>query len=110
MLVSNVCIHNTVHLFFWNSYWTVLFIPCISAPKAPRKTRAELYKDVDADYYGYRDEDDGVLVPIEQEVEKEGKWHIIHCISIFILTVTTMHYTRNKAQHMWSHKVIEAQK
>ncbi|XP_031557979.1 pre-mRNA-splicing factor ISY1 homolog [Actinia tenebrosa] len=41
-------------------------------PKAPRKTRAELYKDVDADYYGYRDEDDGVLVPIEQEVEKDA--------------------------------------
>ncbi|KAK3736674.1 hypothetical protein QZH41_020403, partial [Actinostola sp. cb2023] len=41
-------------------------------PKAARKTRGELYKDVDADYYGYRDEDDGVLVPIEQEVEKEA--------------------------------------
>jgi len=32
-----------------------------------------LYKDVDADYYGYRDEDDGVLVPLEQEVEREGE-------------------------------------
>ena len=29
-------------------------------------------KDIDADYYGYRDEDDGVLVPLEQEQEKEG--------------------------------------
>ena len=29
-------------------------------------------KDIDADYYGYRDEDDGVLVPLEQEAEKEG--------------------------------------
>ncbi|XP_036415840.1 pre-mRNA-splicing factor ISY1 homolog [Colossoma macropomum] len=37
----------------------------------PRKTRAELMKDIDADYYGYRDEDDGVLVPLEQEYEKE---------------------------------------
>lgn len=44
----------------------------ITAPAPPRKTRGELYKDVDADYYGYRDEDDGVLVPLEQEVEKEG--------------------------------------
>lgn len=41
-------------------------------PAPPRKTRGELYKDVDADYYGYRDEDDGVLVPLEQEVEKEA--------------------------------------
>ena len=29
-------------------------------------------KDIDADYYGYRDEDDGVLLPLEQEEEKKG--------------------------------------
>lgn len=29
-------------------------------------------KEIDADYYGYRDEDDGVLVPLEQEYEKQG--------------------------------------
>ena len=28
---------------------------------------------VDADYYGYRDEDDGIIVPLEQEREKEGE-------------------------------------
>jgi len=39
-------------------------------PAPPRKTRAELMKDIDADYYGYRDEDDGILVPLEQEEEK----------------------------------------
>ncbi|KAM4689847.1 pre-mRNA-splicing factor ISY1 homolog, partial [Rhinophrynus dorsalis] len=38
----------------------------------PRKTRAELMKDIDAEYYGYRDEDDGVLVPLEQEQEKKA--------------------------------------
>ncbi|XP_046881155.1 pre-mRNA-splicing factor ISY1 homolog [Hypomesus transpacificus] len=37
----------------------------------PRKTRAELMKDIDAEYYGYRDEDDGALVPLEQEYEKQ---------------------------------------
>ena len=42
------------------------------AQKLPRKTRAELAKDVDADYYGYRDEDDGVIVPLEQDEEKKG--------------------------------------
>ena len=42
------------------------------APKAPRKTRGELAKFVDADYYGYRDEDDGVIVPLEQEEERKG--------------------------------------
>ena len=32
-------------------------------------------KDIDADYYGYRDEDDGVIAPLEQEVEKKGMNH-----------------------------------
>lgn len=41
-------------------------------PPAPRKTRAELMKDIDADYYGYRDEDDGIVVPLEQEAEKKA--------------------------------------
>ncbi|CAB1353130.1 unnamed protein product, partial [Coregonus sp. 'balchen'] len=36
-----------------------------------RKSRAELMKDIDAEYYGYRDEDDGALVPLEQEYEKQ---------------------------------------
>ncbi|KAF4792516.1 Pre-mRNA-splicing factor ISY1 like protein [Turdus rufiventris] len=45
-----------------------------------RNTRAELMKDIDADYYGYRDEDDGILEALEQEYEKKvlaeavGKW------------------------------------
>ncbi|XP_054833244.1 pre-mRNA-splicing factor ISY1 homolog isoform X1 [Eublepharis macularius] len=37
----------------------------------PRKTRAELMKAIDAEYYGYRDEDDGVLEPLEQEHERQ---------------------------------------
>uniref|UniRef100_A0A3P9JJL4 Pre-mRNA-splicing factor ISY1 homolog n=1 Tax=Oryzias latipes TaxID=8090 RepID=A0A3P9JJL4_ORYLA len=38
-----------------------------------RKTRGELMKDVDAEYYGYRDEDDGVLLPLEVQYEKQGR-------------------------------------
>ncbi|KAI5607593.1 pre-mRNA-splicing factor ISY1-like, partial [Silurus asotus] len=38
----------------------------------PRKTRGELMKEIDAEYYGYRDEDDGGLVPLEQEYEKQA--------------------------------------
>ena len=30
-------------------------------------------KDIDADYYGYRDEDDGLIVPAEQEAERAGE-------------------------------------
>lgn len=29
-------------------------------------------RDVDAEYYGYRDEDDGVLLPLEAQHEKQG--------------------------------------
>ena len=29
-------------------------------------------KYIDADYYGYRDEDDGVIVPLEEEAEKKA--------------------------------------
>lgn len=29
-------------------------------------------KDIDADYYGYRDDDDGLLLPIEATEEKIG--------------------------------------
>ena len=46
------------------------------APAPPRKTRGELMKNIDADYYGYRDEDDGVLVPLEKEAQKEGIYMI----------------------------------
>ncbi|XP_064399821.1 pre-mRNA-splicing factor ISY1 homolog [Halichondria panicea] len=40
--------------------------------KPPRKNRGELAKSVDADYYGYRDEEDGVIVPLEQEAERKA--------------------------------------
>ena len=51
------------------------------APPIPRKTRAEMMKNIDADYYGYRDEDDGILIPLELEVEKEGL-HFACCSSL----------------------------
>ncbi|GMR59011.1 hypothetical protein PMAYCL1PPCAC_29206, partial [Pristionchus mayeri] len=41
-----------------------------------RKTRAELMKNVDADYYGYMDDDDGLLVPLEKEAEEKAKMAI----------------------------------
>ena len=58
-----------------NKYFVTCYIPLLFAcmqepPPPPRKTRAELMKDIDADYYGYRDEDDGILVPLERELEK----------------------------------------
>ena len=46
-------------------------------PPPPRKTRAELMKDIDADYYGYRDDDDGILLPLENRGEQEVKQNVI---------------------------------
>jgi len=37
-----------------------------------RKTRAELMKEVDAQYYGFRDDDDGLLVPLEVLAERDA--------------------------------------
>ncbi|CAI5461160.1 unnamed protein product [Closterium sp. Yama58-4] len=41
-------------------------------PTAPTKkrNRYELYKRIDMDYYGYRDEEDGILVRLEAEAER----------------------------------------
>lgn len=36
----------------------------------PKKTRAELDIHIDADYYGYRDDDDGLLIPLEEKADK----------------------------------------
>lgn len=48
----------------------------IVAPPPQRRTRAEMMKHIDADYYGYRDDDDGVLIPLEkarsEQLEKEA--------------------------------------
>lgn len=39
---------------------------------AARRTRAEMMKEIDAEYYGYRDEDDGLLLPLELTYEKQA--------------------------------------
>lgn len=41
-------------------------------PPPPRKNRAELMRDIDADYYGYLDDDDGILVPLEEAAERKA--------------------------------------
>lgn len=46
-------------------------------PPPPKKNRGELMKDVDADYYGYRDDDDGVLIPLEEKAEKIAQQNAI---------------------------------
>lgn len=66
-----------------NSAKLLLFLLALPPP---RKTRAELMKAIDFEYYGYLDEDDGVIVPLEQEYEKKCRstgislhyiWHLV---------------------------------
>ena len=40
-----------------------------AAPPPAKRTRFELYKMVDPDYYGFRDDEDGVLEPLEKAAE-----------------------------------------
>uniref|UniRef100_A0A8D2MI76 Uncharacterized protein n=1 Tax=Zonotrichia albicollis TaxID=44394 RepID=A0A8D2MI76_ZONAL len=44
---------------------------CIEPLLPPWKTRAKLMKDINTEYCGYRDEDDGILETLEQEHEKK---------------------------------------
>lgn len=40
-------------------------------PRKLRRTRFDMHKAIDADYFGFRDEDDGILVKLEASAEKE---------------------------------------
>ena len=40
-------------------------------PDSQPKTQSELYKSIDADYYGYRDEKDGKLLDYESILETD---------------------------------------
>lgn len=42
-------------------------------PKAIKKTRAEYMRYVDAHYFGYMDEEDGQVLPLELEAEKKAR-------------------------------------
>lgn len=40
-------------------------------PRQIRRTRAQMHRSINPDYYGFRDEDDGLLVELERGAEKE---------------------------------------
>ena len=41
------------------------------ALRKKKRTRTDMYKNITPDYYGFRDEDDGLIVPMELERERE---------------------------------------
>jgi len=42
------------------------------APPPVKRTRADMYRSVDADYYGWRDDEDGRLKELEQEAQRKA--------------------------------------
>jgi pre-mRNA-splicing factor ISY1 len=44
-----------------------------------KRTRHELYQGIDADYYGFRDEDDGVLLELEAAAQKKRSVEVCLC-------------------------------
>lgn len=46
------------------------------AKEPPRRTKAELLKLIDCDYFGYRDEDDGIILPLERAAEEKARGQI----------------------------------
>ncbi len=44
-----------------------------SAAAAPKKSRAELMKEIDAEYYGYLDDEDYLLLEQEAKCEREAR-------------------------------------
>lgn len=49
------------------------------APRQIRRTRHQLYAHIDADYYGFRDEEDGVLEKVEAVAEKTLRAQVRTC-------------------------------
>lgn len=61
-------------------------------PRQIRRTRHQMYRHIDADYYGFRDDEDGVLEKVEAPAEKRmraqvgfGTWHSPHtCVRMWL--------------------------
>ncbi len=49
------------------------------AAKLTKRKRGDVYKYITPDYYGLRDEEDGVLVELESDVAKEGQKKLKEC-------------------------------
>ena len=53
------------------------------AAKITKRKRGDVYKYITPDYYGLRDEEDGVLLELESEMAKEGQKKLKECREMF---------------------------
>lgn len=51
-------------------------------PRVLRRSRFDMHKAIDSDYYGFRDDDDGVLVRAEAPAERALKRKVRHSLSV----------------------------
>jgi hypothetical protein len=56
------------------------------APKVVRRTRFQMHKAITPDYYGFRDEEDGVLLKVEAAAE-QGMRAQVGCVDRLIVQV-----------------------
>ena len=75
-------------------------------PKPVRKTRYQMHKAIDPDYYGFRDEEDGVLEKLEADAERIMRMQVRPCCSLQPCTPTQLAAYLNSIcsiQHLWQH-------
>ena len=70
---------------------TIVLLPPL-VRQHTRKDRRDLYKLIDADYYGYRDDEDGSLVPAEATAEAEGAHPIFDVTILFTPPSLPLHF------------------
>ena len=49
------------------------------APRVVRRTRHQLYQHINADYYGFRDDEDGLLEKVEAGAEQQLRAQACPC-------------------------------
>jgi pre-mRNA-splicing factor ISY1 len=78
-----VTVSRSIMLFgVYNVTFFVYLICPVSKPKT--KTRFELHKSVDAEYYGFNDDDDAMLCKLEAEAEQKGRLGLFRCSRLCI--------------------------
>ena len=54
----------------------------VEPPRQVRRTRHQLYQHINGDYYGFRDEEDGVLEKVEAAAERAVRQKVSNSLSL----------------------------
>ena len=70
------------------------------AANSQKRTRDQIWKRIDHDYFGYRDDDDGILVAVEAEAEEKGALarpsllSLLRCVFVPLKTTLSERWSR----------------